>query len=80
MEVIMALGVPERAPFFAASALVHLTGSTAIGIRLIAVGTVITEASIVWAVLPADGSDTRVSTLAVWVAKSSILLFVIWAA
>jgi len=55
----------------------HLAGSAAICVRLIAVGTVITEASVVRAVLPADGSDARVTTLAIWVAEGAILLLVI---
>ena len=80
MEVVVALGVPERAPFLAADALVHLTGTTAIGIRFVAVGTVVTEASVVWAVLPADGADTRVAILTVGVAESTVLLTVGWAA
>ena len=77
MEAIVALRVPERAPFFATTHLMHLTGSSAICVWLIAVGAVIAETSVVWAVLPADGSDTRVSTLAIWVAEGAILLLVI---
>ena len=57
MEVIVALRVPESAVFFAALALVHLTGATAVCIRLIAVCAIISEASVVRAVLPADWSD-----------------------
>jgi len=58
MEAWVALHVPQGAPLFAVSALVHLTGATAISIRLVAVGTVVAEARIVRAVLPADGADT----------------------
>ena len=75
----MALGVPQGAPFLAAHALVHLTSSTAIGIWLVAVGAVVTEAAVVWAVLPANWTNTRVSILTVGVAESAILLLVIWA-
>ena len=57
MEVIVALRVPESAVFFASLALVHLTGASAICIGLIAVCTIVTEASVVRAVLPADWSD-----------------------
>ena len=58
MEVIVALGVPQRSPFFAANALVDLTSATTISIRLVAVSTVVTEATVMRAVLPADGADT----------------------
>ena len=44
METIMALGVPEVAPLFAAwTALMYLTGTSSVGIRLVTVGTVVTE-------------------------------------
>ena len=76
MEAFMAVGVPERAPLFAALALMNLTGSTAVRIRLVAVGTIITEASVSWAVLPADWANTAVAVLAVRVAKSTILLMI----
>ena len=76
MEVFVARGVPERSPLFAALALMNLTGSTAIGIRLIAVCTIVTEASVGWAVLPADWANTAVALLAVRVAKSAILLMI----
>ena len=76
MEVFVARGVPERAPLFAANALMDLTGATAVRVRLVAVGTIITEASVSWAVLPADGTDTTVAILAVRVAKGTILLLV----
>jgi len=58
MEVLVARGVPEGAPLFAALALVDLTGTSAVSVRLVAVSTVVTEASVVGAVLPADGADT----------------------
>mgnify|MGYP006922971080 FL=1 len=77
MEIIVALGVPEGAPLFASLALVHLTSSTAISVWLVAVGTVIAEACVVRAVLPADWANTAVAVLAVRVAKSTIFLLVI---
>ena len=80
MEVLVALGVPESTPLFAALALVHLTGTTTISIRLVAVCAIVAETCIVKAVLPADWADTRVSILTVWVAKGAILLFVVIAA
>ena len=44
MEAIVALGVPEVAPFLAGwSALVNLSSTSAIGIRLVAVCTIVTE-------------------------------------
>lgn len=58
MEALMALGIPEVAPLFAAwSALVHFTSTSSVGIRLVAVGSIVTEARVVWAVLPADGAN-----------------------
>ena len=79
MEVIVALGVPKGSPFFTALALVHLTSATTVGIRFVAVSAVIAEALVVWAVLPADGANARVALLAVGVAKSAILLFILGA-
>lgn len=76
VEVLVALGVPKGAPLFTSSALVHLASSSAVSIRLIAVGTVVAEARVDWAVLPADGSNTLVASLAVGVAKGSVLLLV----
>jgi hypothetical protein len=76
MEAFVALDVPEVAPLLAAwSALMDLTSASAIGIRLVAVGAIITETCVVWAVLPADWSDTAESILAVIEAESSILFF-----
>ena len=77
VEALVAFGVPERSPLLAVAALVHLAGTATISIRLVAVGTVIAEASVVGTVLPADGSDARVTTLAIWVTEGAILLFVI---
>ena len=58
MEALVALGVPEVAPLFAAwSALVHFSGTSSVGIRLVAVCTIVTEARVVWAVLPADRAN-----------------------
>jgi hypothetical protein len=77
VEAFMALGVPEGAPLLAVATLVNLTGTTTVGIRLVAVGTVITEATVVRAVLPADGTDTGEAILTVGVAEGAILLLVI---
>lgn len=79
MEVFVALGVPKGTPFFTTLALVNLTGTTTVGIRFVAVSAIIAEALVVWAVLPADGTNTRVALLAVWVAKGTILLFILGA-
>ena len=77
MEVFVTLLIPERAPFLAFIELVDLTSTSAIGIGLVTVGTVVTEFAIMGAVLPADGSDTGVVLLTVRVAKSAILLLII---
>ena len=75
MEALVALGVVEVTPLLATwAALVNLTSTSAIGIRLVAVGSIVTEFRIVWAVLPANGTDSREAFLAVIEAKSSILL------
>ena len=68
MEIIVALGIPKGAPFLASSAFVHLASTSAISIRLVAIIAIITEALISGAVLPADGSKSRVAILAVRVA------------
>jgi hypothetical protein len=77
MEALVARGVPESAKLIAATALVDLTGTTTIGIRFVAVSAVITEATVLGAVLPADGTNTIVTCLAVGIAESTILLLVI---
>lgn len=79
MEVIVAFRVPKSAPFLASIALVHLSSTSAIGIRLVAVGSIIAEARVVGAVLPADGTDSRESGLAEGVAESAILILVLGA-
>ena len=77
METFVTLLVPQGSPFLATVELVDLSSASAIGIRLVAVCTVVTETAIVGAVLPADGTDTGVSGLTVRVAKSAILILVI---
>ena len=58
MEVLVALGIVEVAPFFAAwSALMDFTCASAISIGFVAVGSIVTETRVVWAVLPADWTD-----------------------
>ena len=76
----MALRVKELAPLFAAwTALVNLTCTSAIGIRFIAVSSVIAESFIMRTILPADRPDSSVSSLALIEAESSILLLTFWA-
>lgn len=58
MEAIVALGVPKGAPLLAATALMHLSSTSAIGVGLVAVSTVVTEFAVFGAVLPADGADS----------------------
>ena len=79
MEIIVAFWIPKRSPFLASSAFVDLASTSAISIRLVAVVTIITEALISWAVLPADGTETGVSIFTVRVAQSTNLLFIILA-
>jgi len=75
MEAVVALGIPEVAPLLAAwAALMNLTSTSAIGIRLVAVGSIITETSVMRALLPADWTNSGVAILAVVEAKSSVLL------
>lgn len=76
MEFIVTFRVPKGAPFLTSIAFVNLTGSSTISVRLVAVGTIVTESFIMRAVLPADGSDSGEARLAVRVAKSTILLFI----
>ena len=78
MEGVVALGVVEVAPLFAAwSALMNLACTSAIGIWFIAVSSIVTEARVMGAVLPADWTDTREALLAAVEAKGAILLLAI---
>ena len=77
MELIVTFRVPKGAPFLTSVAFVNLTSSSTICVRLVAVGTVVTELAIMGAVLPADGTNTGVVLLTVGVAKSAILLLII---
>jgi hypothetical protein len=79
MEVRMALGVPKLAPLLTVTTLVNLASATPVGVRLVAVGAVIAESSVVGAVLPADGANSRVAFLAVGVAQSAIFLLILGA-
>lgn len=79
MEIIVAFGIPEGTPFLALSELMHLASTSAVSIRLVAIGAIILEALIDGAVLPADGANTRVAILAIRVAKSTIFLFIVCA-
>jgi len=58
MEARVAVRVPKRAPLLAVTALVHLTGTSAISIGFVTVGAVIAEALVKRAVLPADRANT----------------------
>ena len=79
VETVVAFRVPESSPFLAVrSTLVHLASTTAVSVRLVAVGTVVTEALVVGAVLPADRTDARVASLARSEAESAILLQLLW--
>ena len=75
----MALGVPQGAPLLAVRALVHLSGTTTISIGLVAVSSIVAEALVVWAILPADRPNTAIVRLTEWVAKRTILLAVLGA-
>ena len=77
MEAFVALGVPEGAPLLAVSTFVHLTGTAAICIRLIAVSTIIFEFLIMRAVLPAHGANTGVGVLTERITQRTILLLVL---
>ena len=80
MEAWVALDVPEVSPFLTVrSTVVNLTGTSSVGIGLVAVGAVVTECFILGAVLPADWAHTRVAFITVVVAESTILLLVLWA-
>ena len=75
MEARVALDVPEVSPLLTVGAtVVNLTGSSSVGIGLVAVSTVVTELFIMGAVLPADGAHTRITTVTVVVAEGTILL------
>ena len=79
VEILVALGEPVIAKQFTVSALVNLAGTTAIGIRLVAVSSIVTEAGVMGTVLPADWSNSRVALLTVWIAKGAIFLFLLGA-
>ena len=78
MEAWVALDIPEVSPFLTVwSTVVNLTCSSSVGIRLVAVGSIITECFILGAVLPTDWAHTRVAIITVVVAEGTILLFVL---
>ena len=75
MEAWVALDVPEVSPFLTIwSTVVNLTGSSTVGIGLVAVGAIVAELLIMGAVLPANGTNTGVARVAVVIAESTILL------
>ena len=55
----------------------HLTGSTTICVRLIAIGSIIMEALIVRAVLPAHRADSAVVTFTEGITERTILILVL---
>jgi len=75
MEALVALGVPESAPFLATVTAVYLASTSSISIGFVAISTIVTELLIFRAVLPADRANSRVSSFARFEAKCSILLF-----
>ena len=78
MEARVALDVPEVSPFLTVwSTVVNLTGSSSVGIWLVAVGTIVTELFTCGAVLPADWANTRITITTVVIAEGSILLLFI---
>ena len=56
-----------------------MASTATIGVRLVAVGTIVTELRVVRAVLPADWANSTEATLAVGVAEGTILLLIICA-
>ena len=58
MEVFVALGVSHLAPLLTVAALVNLASATSVCVGLVAIGAIITESSVVRAVLPADGANS----------------------
>ena len=74
MIVLAALRVPERAPLFTIVALANGASAAAVGVRLVAEGTIVPE--LIRAVLPAHGTNTVVTIAAPWIAQSAVLLLV----
>ena len=74
MEAFMAFRVPKSTVFLAVCTLMNLTSTAAISIGFVAIGTIVVEASVVRAVLPADRTDSAVVLLTLRVAEGSILL------
>ena len=80
MEVIVALRIEEVTPLFAVlSAVVNFTSTSTIGIRLVTVCSVVTEAALLWAVLPADWTNAREASLTFFIAEGTVLLHTIGA-
>jgi len=66
MEAFVALDIPEIAPLFTAwSTLVDFTSTSTVSVRLIAVSSIVAETRVMGAVLPADGTNSRVAISAV---------------
>ena len=80
VEVIVALRIEEVTPLFAVlSTVVNFTSTSTIGIRLVTVCSVVTEAALLWAVLPADWTNAREASLTFFIAKGTVLLHTIGA-
>ena len=75
MEILVALGEPIVTIQFTVCTLVNLASATAIGIRLVAVSSVVTESGVMRTVLPANWSNTRVALFTERIAESAIFLF-----
>jgi len=79
MEGLVTFDVPEVTPLFAADTLMDLAGTTTIGVRLVAVSTIVTEVLIMRAALPANGTNSAVTCLTEGEAKRAVLLLVLGA-
>ena len=76
MEAFLAFRIEHLTVVLAAIAGVDLASTSTIGVRFVAVGTVITEARLLGAVLPANWSNSREAILTVGVAEGTILLLI----
>ena len=77
VEAFSTLRIPECTPLFAIITLVNRASPSAIRVRLVAVGPIVSECT--RAVLPADWANSIVAISAEWIAESSVLFFVAWA-
>ena len=76
----MALRIEEVTPLFAVlSTVVNFTSTSTIGIGLVTVCTVVTEAALFGAVLPADWTNAREASLTFFITEGTVLLHTIGA-